>query len=484
MRFRYLPEATHHPARDLSYATEGHEIARVAKMLGRTLMPWQRKAVDVATEYRLDEFGRRHYRYSKVVITVPRQSGKTTLMGPLQLHRIMTRAQSKAFFTAQTGQDAKKRMIDLIELVTGSAAAPLFKPTYANGAEGIAVKGKGSAVTRFSPTLSALHGETPLLVTFDEIWKYSLELGNALLGAAGPGQITFGDLAQIVMISTMGTLDSEFMNEWVDKGRAGTDPTLCYIEYSMPAGLDPYAPSTWWTFHPALGNTITEAGLMKDINLPKSEWMRAYMNRLTATEHQAIDLDIWDDLGHEEHPQPNRRDLVLGIEVAPDNRSAAVMAAWRDKATGRPCMRLVYQAPGTAWLPGFVAEQWAHWQPADVVADGAGPVGRFVRAINDALREHPDNPSGRDIVRTLNVAEFGAACETVMAAARDERTLWHDGSPELRDAVAALELRTVNGVRKFSRDHSPRPIATLVGGTVALYGYDHPALVESGPVVF
>ena len=53
------------------YLSEGAEIAKVARLLGIELMPWQRHVVDIATEYRLDEFGQRVYKYRNVVVTVP-----------------------------------------------------------------------------------------------------------------------------------------------------------------------------------------------------------------------------------------------------------------------------------------------------------------------------------------------------------------------------------------------------------------------------
>ena len=119
--FTALPDAKHHPARDESWLSEGEEIAALNRARGRHLMPWQRKAIDVATEYRLDDQGRRCYRYTEVVITVPRQSGKTDVVGPVQLHRAISRGEPTAcWYTAQTGADARKRMMDLIQFVEES----------------------------------------------------------------------------------------------------------------------------------------------------------------------------------------------------------------------------------------------------------------------------------------------------------------------------------------------------------------------------
>ena len=149
-------------------------------------MPWQRHVVDIATQYRLDAQGQRAYKYRTVVVTVPRQSGKTTLMTPVRVHRIMTRPGIDAFSTAQTGKAARDRILKMVEQVEMSALSPLFKPLRSNGAEGLKVNGTNSRCVRFSPVTGALHGETPHLVDFDEIWRYPEELGHMLLGGARP----------------------------------------------------------------------------------------------------------------------------------------------------------------------------------------------------------------------------------------------------------------------------------------------------------
>lgn len=480
-KFVHLPPAKHHPARDLSYQTEGGEIARTAALMGVELMPWQRKAVDVGTEYRLGADGHRHYKYRDVVITVPRQSGKTTLVGPVQLHGVLTRPRSASFFTAQTGKDARKRMGALIDMVTASPAAALFKPVRAAGGSGLECLGNGSSVLHFAPTKSALHGETPYRVTFDEFWKYDQELGIALEGAARPGAITFGDRAQRWWISTKGTIDSTYMNEKLEK--ALTSEHTCLIEYSLPEGMDPYAPASWWQFHPALGNTITEDDLQAEAaEIAKSEWLRAFCNLVTVTEHAVIDLDAWDDLATAEVPAPERSALSLGMEVSPGNLDAAVTATWVDPGTSRPTTRVVHTAPGSAWLVPYVDQLMDEWGLSEVTCDGAGPVGRHAEALEQRGRT----------VRRLTMAEFGAACESLLAYAIDDKTLRHmpledETTGELvdpfRDDVAALELRTSNGVRRFSRDHSPRSIARITAAAVGLYALEHQP-VDYGPQLF
>lgn len=474
--FTVLPTAAHHPERDPEWLSEGAEIAAVARAMGRHLMPWQRKAIDVATEYRLDALGRRRYRYTKVLITVPRQSGKTDLTIPVQVHRALTRGgEAACWYTAQSGQDARKRIMDLIERVEGGLMRLLFTSTRSNGAEGVRVtEQSGAHVTRFSPTFSALHGEHPHLVTMDEVWHYSKDLGEALLGAIEPAQITLGARAQLWQISTMGTVASDYFNDLIEVGRAGTDPDLCYVEYSLPDDADPFDPDAWPLFHPALGNTIEVEDLAKRARSAQNDpakratWMRAYCNRVVASDGTLVDLALWDDLAITV-PAPDPTTVTLAFEVAPDAASAAVVAAWTDTATGRPCIRVVHQAAGTDWLVPYVDEIAPTF--AGLAADGAGPAARFVSKLVENGHE----------IRTLTLPEFGQATEALLDYAGPSSSLIHDGTPELREQVAAVEVRRSNGVRRFSRD-SPRPVLALIAGAVGLFAHEHPT-AEAGSFV-
>src|SRR5215217_7263151 len=90
--------------------TLGPRVAEVADLLGTPLMPWQRHVADVALE--LDpETGLLAYR--EVILTVPRQSGKTTLLLAVMTHRALGFGQrQRVLYTAQTRNDARKKWED------------------------------------------------------------------------------------------------------------------------------------------------------------------------------------------------------------------------------------------------------------------------------------------------------------------------------------------------------------------------------------
>src|SRR5215471_415319 len=65
-------------------------------------MPWQQFVVDVACE--VDAAGR--FAYQLVLVTVPRQSGKTTLFGAVMDHRALLTQRARVWFTMQSQKDA------------------------------------------------------------------------------------------------------------------------------------------------------------------------------------------------------------------------------------------------------------------------------------------------------------------------------------------------------------------------------------------
>lgn len=100
-------EPAYATARNPKNPSFGKRVAAVAAHLGTPLMPWQRTVADVITE--LDPANPGAWRYPLVVISVPRQAGKTALLRALLVDRMMCYRKHEILMTAQTGKDARKR---------------------------------------------------------------------------------------------------------------------------------------------------------------------------------------------------------------------------------------------------------------------------------------------------------------------------------------------------------------------------------------
>lgn len=457
----------------------------IADGMGRPFMPWQQQVADVATE--LDAFGQ--LRYEIVIVTVPRQSGKTTLVGPVQIDRCATNRDIKTFYTAQTGKDARSRFNDLVKLVKRSPLESMAKVRYSAGDEGISFP-NGSTLKIFAPTESAIHGETPPLVTFDEIWEYDEILGDAMLeDAVFPAQITLAGNRQVWMISTAGTAMSTFMRKWVDRGRkqveaqlrgeVGPYPKLAYFEWSMPEGADPYDPDVLASFHPAVGFTITVEDLLEAAkNTSRPKWLRSFCNVWTEASNTVMPLEAWDALAGTPTYVPLRSEIVITYEVAPDNESASVMATWRD-TDGELWTRVLHTAPGTLWLVDLLEKLHKEWKPIALGADDGGET----RAVTDELRRRLGDVD-RTKVRTISATDFGTACVGWLKLARDEKTLHHDGSRSLRFAIASLVLRKYGDLTRFSRSHSTGSIAPAIASAVGMWLFDHQEEALGKPEIY
>lgn len=455
--------------RDPSARSDGQAIAAIAQALGKRPMPWQRYVYDVATEREAD--GR--YRYEIVLVTVPRQSGKTTLVGPVMLHRAMTMRGSRTFYTAQTAVDAKKRMLDLQQLIKGSPLEAGIDARLAAGDMGLNLW-TGSQVRTFAPGHSALHGETPPLVVLDEIWHYDELLGDAMLeGAILPAQVTLEGRRQVWMISTAGTAASTFMRKWVERGRqaaaGGSEwPRLAYFEWGLPDGADPYDPDTLAAFHPAIGHTISVETLMQ-MSVGHATWLRAFCNTWVEAAEPLVPLEDWralavpaDSIPLEQ--RPDRSSIAITYEIAADNSAGVVMASWRDD-DGHPHNRLLHAAPGTRWMHDLLVQLYREWRPAAFGADDGGPT----RRLTDELRR---TLGDAELVTTTGARDFATACDAWLTAVR-ERQLRHDGSTTLERGIANLVLKRVGDLQRFSRSDSAGSIAGPVAAAVGLWLYDH-----------
>src|SRR5688572_29464794 len=94
--------------RSLNRPTRGVYVAKIARALGQPLMPWQSLVADVAGEMLPD--GTPAFR--EVIVTVPRQQGKTTWLLAMEVERCTLRDRpQRVAYTAQTGSDARKKML-------------------------------------------------------------------------------------------------------------------------------------------------------------------------------------------------------------------------------------------------------------------------------------------------------------------------------------------------------------------------------------
>jgi hypothetical protein len=374
----------------------------VAASLGTPLIPWQRYVADVANERHPDG----SYRYPVVLVSVPRQTGKTTLIRANGVHTCLVCGRD-VFYTAQTGKDARARWMDLVKVLRlNPAYASRVKVALRAGAENVAFP-NGAAFHAFAPTAESLHGYTPHKVKLDEAFKHTKQAGELLMGAIEPAQFTIVD-RQLWIVSTAGTAESDFLHDWLDLGMTGAPGVACFV-WAARQDQDPYSLTDIPLFHPGVGFQLGDKVIgAHDVltaadKTTRAEYLRAYANR-------------------------------------------------------RARIKVAYHAPGTSWLAPKVLELWQQLRPRKVRAAGNGPVIETTQQL-----------AGRVPVDVLTEHEFATATGRFLSMV-DDRLLDHDGTRELAEGVSGLVTRAAitDGIA-FSRRNSMGDTSLGVAAAVGVW---------------
>lgn len=408
------------------------------------MIPWQRQVADVALERRDDG----SYEYQVVVVSVPRQTGKTTLIRAIGTHRALVNGRS-VFYTAQTGKDARERWLDLVKILrVNPALRDRVKIGLRGGSEQIEFP-SGAAFRVFAPTPESLHGYTPPLVVIDEAFSQTPMQGELLMGAIGPAQFTIVD-RQLWIVSTAGTADSTFLHDWIDRGIEGT-PRVAAFVWGASDEHDPFNPEHIGEFHPGVGQRLNGKLLTADDVLEqadrntRAEYERAYANRRTLTLSHLIPSEVWRELKVDElAPPSSTSEAVLAFDVDNTREGSTITASWTDQH-GRPMVKVVKAAPGMGWLAAAVDELRREWRPRELVAVGNGPVLDVVARVNQL--------AGEDVVKVLTEREYASAC-TALLSRVEESSIGHDGGELLLGSIVGLVTRPAGDGVAFSRRHS------------------------------
>lgn len=274
--------------------TFGPALAAVADKLGMPPMPWQAMVADAALEH-LD--GRLVYR--DVVVSIPRQSGKTSLIFALIIWRMLSAPSQRIAYGAQTRLACRGKLLDdWWPRLRRSPLGDLFTVSRVNGSESLRCS-NGSMLVLLSGDESAGHGSTFDLGILDEAWA----LDHRPEQSVRPAMVTKVN-AQLWILSTAGTERSTYWANKVASGRtaadAGIDSGLAYFEWSAAPDADITDPATWWGCMPALGHTVDEKTIASDLmTMDPHEFRRAYGNLPASdmlTGWQVISRDDWEAL--------------------------------------------------------------------------------------------------------------------------------------------------------------------------------------------
>jgi hypothetical protein len=449
--------------RSVGRRTLGGRVAEVAELLGTPLMPWQRHVADVALEV---DPGSGRLAYREVVLTVPRQSGKTTLMLAVKVHRALGFGQrQKIMYTAQTRLDARKKWEDEhVPTLERSPLRGMFTVRRQIGQEAIRWR-NGSIQGLAAPSEKAVHGDVLDLGAIDEAFAQE---DDRVEQGMKPAMITRPQ-PQLWIFSTAGTLKSVYLREKVEAGRlateAGITSGVAYFEWSAPPEADPGDPETWYGCMPALGRTVREDAIAADFQTMKlDEFRRAYLNQWpmeAPDEWSVITQAQWSALaGQQVEPT---LPVAFAADMTPDMSWGSIGVAWRDR-DGLLHVEIPEgdHRPGTAWMAPRLLELYQKWQPCAVAVAAEGPAASLLAPLAAVI------PA--EVLLKPGAQQRAAATGQFYEAVTDSGTLRHLDQPELAAALAGARQQFSGDLWWWARKGLNADVSPLVAVTLAAWG--------------
>ena len=424
-------------------------------------MPWQRYVADVALEIN-SETGRLQYR--EVVLTVPRQSGKTTLLLAVSTHRAFGfGGKQNIVYTAQTrGKARQKWAEDHVPALEASIFARVIRDIrYANDSEAL-YWSNGSRYGIEAGTETAGHGSTLDMAFIDEAFS---EVDARKEQALRPTMSTRPE-PQIWIVSTAGNHRSTYLWAKVKAGRArveaGLPSSIAYFEWSAPDSADWSDESVWWSCMPALGLTQSIEGLRSDresMQDKEDEFRRAYMNqwRVGQAVEQVIPAEDWQHAVDEESKISESAPRRFSVDVSPDRMWAAIgVAGQRDD--GLMHIEVLKHSRGVAWIPEALDILEAKY-------NSQGPIvlaGKAAAALESDLTEHG--------IESVVMSSSDSAAASAMLFDRTPERVRHIGQHSLDAALAGATKRSVGDGWSWDK-RGQIDITPLCAVSSALFGY-------------
>lgn len=478
--------------RNFDHPTFGGKVAKIAAKLGTPLMPWQRYVADTSLEVYPDSG---LFVYRDIGCTVPRQSGKTTVILPVCMHRGMAWQRQTIVYAAQSQTAAREKWED--DHVQALEDAKFILPgnrgrarvRKANGREAIIWKATRSIHGLHANTERSGHGKTMHLGMLDEFFA---QVDNRIYAAWEPAMITVL-MAQFWWFSTAGTSKSIPMNEARAAGRllvqSGEQIGSAYYEWSSPKSSRRDDPKVWLSTMPALcphpppctcgkgawKHTVTLGamrGALQKADTPAklAEFDRAYRNISREDDEADADPNVptveeWNLLA--DSRAPGGTVVALAVDFTPLRDHAAILGVGLGP-DGKPRLVVLDYGPGIAWVLPRCLELNAELRPVAWALDEKSAANTLIVPFKQAGITQMGQKPHRGGLWIPSTQELGASCASLTDLVR-EGGLVHLGQAEMEMAIAAAKSRPLgDGSYAFGRKIAAGDISPLIGGALGL----------------
>lgn len=429
--------------------------------IGLQFDPWQ---VDLARCILAKAAGG-DYAADTVVISIPRQVGKTFLIGALVFADSIINPGTTTVWTAHRFKVSRETFNELRALSLSPAMAPHVDPSAihtAAGNESITFR-NGSRIVFAARERGAIRG-------FTKVRRLILDEAQILTEAAMSDLAPTMNQATNPQMILMGTPPkpsdaSEVFTGLRADALAGTAEGVVYVEFSAEPTSDLDDRAAWLVANPSLhARTPAKAivrlrKLLSDADFAR-EALGIWDDNAVGGLISAADWSACEDVKSEIVGA-----VTLAVDINPD-RSQAALAAAGLRPDGMPHVEVVpprakdddRPIDGIEWLAARTIDVYNRQKAAAVVVDPGSPAGSLIPKLEAA---------GLKVV-PISAREYAQACGAMydLVVSADVR---HINQAQLNAAVGGASKRNIGDAWGWSRKHPSVSIAPLVAVTLAVW---------------
>ncbi|MBT1173571.1 terminase [Bifidobacterium sp. MA2] len=447
---------------DGMHSTQEPSLNALANAAGDRFDTWQRQINRYALALSVEGF----WAARNVVLSIPRQTGKTFDIGWVVIHRCAQNPGLRAVWTAHHFGVIKDTFEGMTAIVLRPEMASLVDPdhgvTLAAGKEEIRFR-NGSRIFFRARERGALRGVKKVgLLVIDECQH----LSDSAMAAMLPTQNRAYNPQTIYMGTPPGPRDNgETFTRLRTKALSGRAHSSLYVEYCADRNADLLDREQWKKANPSYpSHTSDEAVLNLLDSLTEEHFRREALGIWDENQtNTAIDQAKWDEATIDKRRpdgvmsfgidmNPSRTRLSIGACMKYDDGTAHIeLAEYRDT-----------DKDGVMWAVQLLERVWD--DTAAVVIDAQSPAMSLMTDLQEAGIH----------VTVTNSAAMGQACGRFQDMLKDG-TLTHlpeDGQQPLWQAVKKATIRPINkqGLFGWNRPDDDTDISPLVATTIALHG--------------
>jgi len=443
--------------------TEWSRVVDQCAKIGVVFDGWQHGIGSIALGKRKD--GKYAATVGGVVLSIPRQVGKTFIVGMIVIALCILHPGLTVLWSAHRTRTASKTFGSLKGMTSRKKILPfMLDPRNTNGEQEIRFK-NGSIIMFGAREQGFGRGFDEVdIEVFDEAQILTEKALEDMVPAANQSRQASGALLFFMGTPPRPTDPGEEFTNRRAKALDGRTTNMVYVELSADANADPDDHAQWALANPSFPHRTPLESMerMRENLTDDDSFMREALGVWDAVNNKrVIDELTWDNQGDAASMAVER--LTISIEVPPGRKTAAVGFAGR-RADGRWHVELDEERKGVDWaIPWVVARAAKNRLHAVVVDELAGLTER---------RRDKHYLIGTDILVTLAAAE-GRDMAVGFAKFYDgihDGSVLHTDQPQVNVALSGASTRPLAGGLAWNRKDATSNISPIVAETLALWG--------------